>query len=392
MSGDASTPYVGDFYDTLGVSRDATSDQIKKAFRKLARECHPDVAGDSPDAKARFTRVREAYETLVDPIKRATYDRRGRATYHAGPGRFGGKWRPPGGFDFEQVGDPMTGGRAGARRRRRDPGNNIGLEDIFGDFSGSPGSGSDFGFDAAGHQKSNVKINRGSYGGGRPGSSGPVGGGAPGGQAADPRPGRDIQLRVDVPAQVAARGGTVTLRYPRLRRTEDGRGSVRYDEIHDLRVPPGTRHGSTLRVPRMGDAGGGGGSYGDLVCDITVVPGDVQAEQRGRGVRRDPGTGPEPVGDASSAGAAATADATVVAISVVEALLGGRVRVDTPAGPVHITVPPCTDGGTRLRLRGRGQGGTDHYVELRIKTPSRLDAESRALIERFAELNPEEPG
>ncbi|RME28010.1 MAG: J domain-containing protein [Deltaproteobacteria bacterium] len=212
-----------------------------------------------------------------------------------------------------------------------------------------------------------------------------------------PRPGRDIHLRVDVPASIAEAGGTVTLRYPRLRRTEDGRGSTRYDEIHDLRVPPGTRHGSTLRVPRMGDAGSGGGPYGDLVCDITVVAvaaGSAGAEQRARGVRRDRDAGPADRGGRADAGAggSATGDAEIVVISVVEALLGGRVRVETPAGPVHITVPPCTDGGTRLRLRGRGVGGADHYVELRIKTPARLDAESRALIERFAELNPEEPG
>lgn len=81
----------------------------------------------------------------------------------------------------------------------------------------------------------------------------------------------------------------------------------------------------------------------------------------------------------------------MVEISVVEALLGGRIKVQTPAGPVHVSIPPCSDSGARLRLRGRGVDGGDHLVELRILTPRTLDDESRSLIERFAELNPVGP-
>ncbi|MCK6507350.1 DnaJ domain-containing protein [Myxococcota bacterium] len=379
-----------DHYETLGVARDASTDEIKTAFRKLARECHPDVAGPDPAAAARFTRVREAYETLADPVRRATYDRRGYSTWFAGPGRHGGKWRPPGGFDFEQVGDPTPGQRAGAggrRGRRRDPANDIGLEDIFGDFGGG-----DFGF--GGGPKAS-EANRGTWAGGRPASSGPVGGGGED-PAAGARPGRDIHMKVDLPQGIADRGGTVTLRYPRLRRGDDGQSLHRYDEIHDLRVPPGVRRGDTLRVPGMGDAGGAGGPYGDLVCDLTIVPGEVADEpQHRRGQRRrpEPGAAGPRVADPAGpeAGAAPPADAHTVDITVVEALLGGRVKVQTPAGAVHVTIPPCTSSGARLRLRGRGAGGADHVVELRIVTPDRLDGESRALIERFAELNPVVP-
>ena len=210
-------------------------------------------------------------------------------------------------------------------------------------------------------------------------------------------------MKVDVPQGISDRGGTITLRYPRLRRGDDGQSLHRYDEIHDLRVPPGVRRGDTLRVPGMGDAGDGGGPYGDLVCDLTVVPGEVADEpQFHRGHRRRthhgpppppgaPGSTGAPGGRAADAAASGAPGAHTVDISIVEALLGGRVKVHTPAGAVHVTIPPCTSSGARLRLRGRGEGGVDHYVELRIVTPERLDGESRALIERFAELNPVGP-
>ncbi len=373
---------TADHYTTLGVARDANVDEIKSAFRRLARECHPDVAGDDPKIQLRFTQVREAYETLVDPVRRATYDRRGYSTMFSGPGRNGGKWRPPGGFDFEQVGDPSPHGRAGpsTRRGRRNPANDIGLEDIFGDFGGG-----EFGF---GGPQANA-ANRGSWG--RPASSGPVRGG-PAPAAEDPRPGRDIHLKVDVPSSVAGRGGTVTLRYPRLLRGDDGHGLHRYPEIHDLRVPPGVKSGDTLRVPGYGDAGVSGGAYGELVCDITVVRDEDASPgpQSQRGERRSHGSGPRPSASPPPA-APAPGEVSVVEISVVEALLGGRIKVQTPAGPVHVSIPPCSDSGARLRLRGRGVDGGDHLVELRILTPRTLDDESRSLIERFAELNPVGP-
>lgn len=81
----------------------------------------------------------------------------------------------------------------------------------------------------------------------------------------------------------------------------------------------------------------------------------------------------------------------MVPITVVEALLGGRVGVDTAQGSVRLSIPPCSSSGTRLRLRGRGEGGRDLFVELRIVTPGQLDEESRMLIEEFARLNPENP-
>ena len=122
------TPYIGDFYDTLGVERTATQDEIKKAFRKLARAHHPDVAGDDPMAAERFDRIRKAYDVLGDPEARARYDR--------GPvrrPRGGGRWtdqgyRMPGGlYARTQPGPRTTGSPSGRGRRRRDPANNMSL-------------------------------------------------------------------------------------------------------------------------------------------------------------------------------------------------------------------------------------------------------------------------
>ena len=427
------TPYIGDLYDTLGVERTATQDEIKKAFRKLARAHHPDVAGDDPQSAARFDRIRKAYDVLGDPEARARYDR--------GPvrrPRGGGRWtdqgyRMPGGlYARTQPGPRTTTSPSGRGRRRRDPANNMSLDDIFGDFGvggsspqktrarstskaganrgqsrsgigididaladGLPGAGFAGGGTYAGPQT-------GGLGGGAPGGSsfGGGGGGAPdnrssyGQRGADGMrtgtPGRDIQMTVDVPADVAQRGGSVTLEYPRMRVSEDGRGLFRYDELHDLRVPPGVRHGQVLHVHHMGDDGTDG-SYGDLLCELRVVgkpsarpsAATGRAESRGRTPPRARASAPQ----ASPSKRAAGADPWLE-ISVVEALLGGRVEVDTPTGRVRLTIPAGSSGGARLRLRGRGPDGSDHHVVLRIVVPKNLDNESRHLIEQFAALNP----
>lgn len=392
---------MADPYATLGVSADASPDDIKKAFRALARKVHPDVAGDDPSAAARFARIREAYELLIDPEARARHDRRVARRAARQRAAAEGGFRMPGGFwsnrGFSQRGAPPPPGpgQDSGRNRAQD----LDLEDIFGDFSGSSTAQDAPRQTPGGHR----------YRGGRPGSSGPIPGGptpmgpdaefgfgtggfsdGPGGSglnagsATPPRrpdhPGRDITLMVDVPEPVARRGGTVTLHYPRMRRGDDGRTVFRYDEIHDLKVPPGTRHGDTLRVQFMGDAGADG-TIGDLFCDVRVMPGAPGPEASQP--QASAGTPPPPSASAQSE--------LVVPVSVAEALLGGRVVVDTPSGPVRITLPPCMRPGARLRLRGKGAHGADLFVRPELVLPASLDDESRSLIERFAELNPESP-
>jgi DnaJ-class molecular chaperone len=403
-------PFIGDFYETLGVAKEATADEIKKAFRKLARECHPDVAGNDPEAARRFDRVRKAYETLSDPEARERYDRR------SAPRRrrswTDNRYRMPGGLYVHRDGGPGGGDAEQPRRRggRTHSSNNLDLNDIFGDFgfgekppraarppAGEP-AGPLPGFQAPPEGRDFMDFGDGDGGGPPPDNRQTYGArGADGARTGSP--GADIQLQVDVPAAVAARGGVVTLEYPRLRLSEDGRAVARFDELHDLRVPPGVRTGTALRVPRMGDAGTDG-SVGDLVCELRVAAEAPGPSSGGRSwfdgpppAARPPeaprGRAPAPPPRPPSA-TPAEAELTVP-ISVVEALLGGRVPVDSPSGSLRLTLPPGTSSGTRVRLRGKGPNGVDLYVVFQIVVPRVLDDESRQLIERFAELNPDDP-
>ncbi|MES2643524.1 MAG: DnaJ domain-containing protein [Myxococcota bacterium] len=449
----AKTGSSPDLYDVLGVAKDASAQDIKKAFRVLARECHPDVAGNDPKMAEKFVKVREAYELLSDPAERARYDRRGER--RASP-FYGNMWNR-GTVNAGAPPPPQTGGRAA---------NDLDLEDIFNDFGvgdfgftgttrGQPGpaQGSQSGQGGTNQRGGRVRAGpapeagRFTEGGasvrntdGRGPTRGPsvtagfgFGGDGPeptssGGSGnrgttgrmgnarrPGPVPGRDIPLAVDVPPDVAARGGTVTVTYTRLRRADDGHTLYRYDELHDLKVPPGSRHGDTLRVTAMGDAGLEGGRYGELVVDLRVAGArgktvdqrggawDPEAEggERTAGAdatarpaadepdaRRDPGRMKMPSRDDTAADGVLRVD-----VGIVEALLGGRVPVETPGGTVRVNIPAGTSSGTRMRLRGRGPAApdgspTDLVAEVRIVVPKVLDEESRRLIERFGELNP----
>jgi molecular chaperone DnaJ len=386
---------VRDYYAILGVDRDATTQDIKKAFRKIARECHPDVAGDQPGMRERFEEARKAYEVLVDPVERSRYDRRRQP--RSDP--FGGGFPGMGGFGgfagFAGGGDGGAGFHASSK-----PGNDIGLEDIFNDF----GAFDDFGF-----------------GGGSPGGPGAPGGPAPGaspradhgpppprspherarskprtdrpGEPERPPPlaGQDINLKVHVPADIAARGGLVTLQYQRLKRSDDGRALESYDEIHDLRVPPDTQHGDTLRVPRFGHASMTG-LPGELVCDV-IIDGGTHAGPSGSDERA---RAPRPTASDAPTATGTREDPVPLPVSVSEALLGGRVELEVPGGTVRLVVPPCTSSGALLRLRGKNQPdpqgpATDLYLEVQVIMPSSLDERSRELILEFARLNSFDP-
>jgi len=362
---------VEDHYATLGVERDATTQDIKRAFRRIARECHPDVAGADRDAAERFKRARAAYEALVDPVERSRYDRRRQPRQNP----FEGAWW--GGFGG---GDPT---QPGAGRGGTGMGNDLDLEDIFNDF----GAFSDLGFGGA-------------RGGGTPGPRvppDPLGGAEAGrdpGRVREesptgkgrPRKGEDVHVEVEVPAQTAADGGSVTVEYRRLRRTDDGGGLESCDDLHELRIPAGTQQGETLRVPRLGHYGEAFGLPGDLVCTVRVA--------QPRGARSSATAGGEAARPAGSA-TGGRQDPLPLPISVTEALLGGRVEVATPSGPMRLVIPPCTSSGTVLRLRPRARGDASEapptYLCVQVVMPSSLDEPSRALILEFARLNPYDP-
>ena len=336
---------IGEYYRVLDVKKDATSDDVKKAFRKLARTCHPDVAGDDPEAAAKFSRIREAYETLVDPDRRARYDKR-----HDRPKKshIRKTWRPPGGWDgFSQ------NSQASAAKRRRHQTVDVGLDGLFKEPSAAQ---ADFGF---GTKKADPPSSE------RPEDS-------------------DIVLQTEVPGRTARLGGTVTVRYQRTRRSSDGVNVYSYAEIYDLRVPPRSCTKDVLRCERMGNFSTQTNRYGDLVCVLTVTEETGKHHpRRDDHVTSDPG----PVGSNESGEQSSDS----VRISLVEALLGGRVFVQTPQGGVHVTIPPGTSSGKILRLKGKAAQGGDWNVRVDIEVPKTLDAESRALIERFGELNPINP-
>lgn len=342
---------TGDYYRVLNVGSDATSDDIKKAFRKLARTCHPDVSGDDPEAATKFAQIREAYETLVDPERRSRYDSRNeRATRKS---HIRSEWRPPGGWQgFSEH------SKVRAARRTSQKKTDINLDDIF----TQPGAAtSDFGFGArprpsqSRHDESKSES-------------------------------ADIPVDVQVPGRTARLGGTVTVRYPRMRRSSDGVNVYNYNEIYDLRVTPRTCTGDLLRAERMGNFSTQTNRYGDLVCRVEVL-----SESGTHHPRRDAHVHVEPPKQASGETPAAEAPTDAVRISLVEAVLGGRVRVPTPKGAVNITIPPGTSSGKILRLKGRSADGGDLMVRVEIEVPKRLDQESRELIERFCELNPMDP-
>lgn len=360
-----------DYYGLLGVPNDASSQDIKKAFRRIARECHPDVAGDDPVLAERFKLARTAYETLSDPVTRGRYDRRGqRRGTGGGPGRGGSFFdafyrasERRGSGTGSSFGSSAAGGHSSTKGARDNPDNHLDLDDLFNDFG-------DFGFGGDKPKRRRPRTTA--------RQSAPI-------PPSEPVGGQDVELDLDVPAAIASAGGSVTAVYYRMQRADSWRpgsqdaGLVRVQDIADVRVVPGTRTGEVLRERGLGHAGAHGGPYGDLLVRVNVI-GTTRSERRTR---------PEPTKTAAD-------DGDVVEISVVEAILGGRVQLQTPQGLVRITIPAGTSSDAKLRLKGRGAPGadgrpTDLFVRVRIVVPRDLDDESRELIEAYGRLNPGNP-
>jgi curved DNA-binding protein len=325
-----------DYYEILGVPRDASQQDIQRAYRQLARRNHPDV-NKEPGAEERFKEITEAYNVLSDPNKRKRYD------------QFGHQWRqvPE---DFETAGAGFRQGAGGGpwgggvRVDARDFGQGGGFdfEDLFGSFFGGGRGGGGFG--------------GGGFGGGRGYARGGFGGG--------PVPGPDSEVEFPLTVEEAYHGGhhRVTLQTP------EGE-----ERTLDVNIPPGVVDGQRIRLAGQGGPGTDGGPPGDLYLNIRIAP-HPRYRVDGRDI-----TAPLPV-------------------APWEAALGARVPVDTPGGTVQLNVPAGSSCGRRLRLRGRGlpnprgQPG-DFYAEVRIMVPKTLSPQERTLFEQLAQastFNPRE--
>jgi curved DNA-binding protein len=314
-----------DYYKILGVERAATADQVKTAYRRLARKYHPDVSKEK-NAEERFKEVQEAYEVLKDPEKRAAYNQLG-ADWKSGE-----QFRPPpdwgSGFEHAGAGAGAQRGRSrGGGARGRSAGNGEGYSQAdFSDFFSSL-FGGDAGFS--------------------PGAAGPAAG-------------SDHHARVDIDLEEAYRGTTRTLELRRPQLKPDGSVAL---ENHTVRVtiPAGVTEGQHIRLAGQGAPGPGGGPAGDLYLEAHILPHKLY-QLDGR-------------------------DVTVAfPVAPWEAALGASVNVPTLGGMVAMQIPANSQSGQKLRLRGRGLPGTppgDQYLQLKVVLPPAATPEAKALYEQM---------
>jgi len=342
-----------DFYETLGVSRTASQDEVKRAFRQLAREQHPDVNQD-PHAAERFKEINAAYQVLGDPERRARYDR----------GEDGGVFRPfGGGTGFDDIFDMFFGQQP---QRGGEPG---------------PERGSDLRVvlqvtleDAARGAERPITIAR------EETCSACFGTGAEKGSAPEPCPtchgAGQVRHSRRTPfgqfAQIATcpqcRGAGKIIRKPC--RDCRGSGRVRAQREIAIKVPAGIEDGTRLRVYGEGEAGMRGGTRGDLYVDLRIAEHPV--------FTRD---GPDLHCD--------------VTISMIQAALGAEIEAPTLDGPTPLTVPPGTQPGAVLTLRGKGMPGLrggrgDLAVHLAVTVPRELTKEQVKMLAQFAKLRGEQ--
>ncbi|HLZ40656.1 MAG TPA: J domain-containing protein [Candidatus Sulfotelmatobacter sp.] len=395
-----------DYYELLGVKKSASADDIRKAFRKLARKYHPDVNPGDKSAEEKFKAISEANDVLSNPKKRKIYDQvgfysdnidpaaaeayaRGGATGAGGfggvPGGFPGGQQGQGGVHFDFGGFDFSDLINNAGRGQKSSGGSF--RDIFGSM----------------------------FGGGRAAAPAEEG----------PEPGTDLEYQVNVPFWTAIRGGVMRLNItrqdvcsqchgqgfleapgkcpecggtgqitqtggrmkfnvqcPRCHGTGKnlttcptchGEGTVSKTEPLEVRIKAGTRDGQRIRLPGKGNAGAHGGTPGDLYAIIR--------------------TGEHPIfhrdGDDIS---------LTIPVSATEAALGAKIEVPTIDGRALLKIPPGTQSGQKLRLREKGvpsatrEGARgDEIVEINVTVPMPRDERTKELLRELAKLNPEDP-
>jgi molecular chaperone DnaJ len=394
-----------DYYAALGVKKGASTDEIRKAFRKLARKYHPDVNPGDKTAEEKFKTLSEANEVLSDPKKRKIYDQLGFYSDNIDPAAAEAYARQGGTAGGFPGGQPSGAGSAGAGGVHFDFGG-FDFSDLFEGgrgkkSSGSAGSG---GF----RDIFSSMFDR-------------------GGAAAQegPEPGTDLEYQVNVPFWTAIRGGVMKLNIARRETcgtcqgsgfveapgtcpqchgkgtieqtggrmkfnvqcprchgtgknisacpTCHGEGTIERIEPLEVRIKAGTRDGQRIRIAGKGNAGMHGGPPGDLY--VIIKTGDHPVFQRdGDDIR------------------------LTVPVTATEAALGAKIEVPTIDGKTLLKIPPGTQSGQKLRLREKGVPSAtkdgargDEIVEVKVTVPMPRDERTKELLRELAQLNPEDP-
>ena len=334
-----------DYYEVLGVSRTASADEIKTAYRKLARKFHPDLNPGDKQSEERFKELQEAYDVLSDSENRKLFD------------QYGLNWRA-----VKQGGGPPPPDWEGARPSGRSEG---GRTD-FSDFDFSPFSGSAGGFDIFEEM---------------------FGRGARGRTTRSAR-GRDVEAEIELTLEEAHRGvrrtlqmqvaetcptcnGTGVVDDNKVCATCGGAGQVLRPKSLEVNIPAGVREGSIVRLAGQGGAGQNGSQPGDLYLHIRLRP-HALFTVRGDDLEIE------------------------LPLAPWEAVLGARVEAPTIDGKVELTIPPGAQSGQRLRLRGQGlnkrRGGRgDEYARLKIVVPKQVTPEERKTWEELRQVSSLKP-
>lgn len=359
-----------DYYKTLGVERTATADEIKKAYRRLARKYHPDVNPGDKSAEEKFKHLSEAFDVLSDVKKREIYDRHGTYSDNIGEANAQGGFS---GFDFG--GFSNFGG---------------GFSDIFSDLFGSRRNagtqtapsqqalkGADIEYplaltfeEAVQGKTDTVVISRNEVCS-RCSGSGDMGGAATTcGRCQGTGKITNQNGRLQFKSSCPDCQGTGRSRTPCAVCT--GKGTLPKTESIKVRIPPGVDAGSRVRVPNKGHAGSMGGGVGDLYI-ITNVGEHAYFTRKGDNIY------------------------CTVPITVPEAAMGAKIEVPTVSGKAVLRIPPGTQSGQKFRLREKGvpslRGNVcgDQYVEVRIVLPKIISEDTKNILREYARLNPENP-
>jgi DnaJ-class molecular chaperone len=318
-----------DYYGVLGVPKNASQAEIQKAYRELARKYHPDMNPDDKTAKKKFQKVQAAFDVLNNPEKREMYDRYGSSfeTMGAGQGQPGGQawgWPPgaggagPGGFNVED----------------------IDLSQFLGERFGQEASGG-FG-DLFGQFRRGSKFRKSSAGGGQRSS--------------------DLTQDVQIPFDMSITGGEVQLAVER----PSGK-----TETIAVKIPPGIEEGKKIRVRGQGQPASRGGTPGDILLTVRILP-HPHYHRRGNHLH------------------------VRVPVTLGEAVAGAKVDVPTPYDTVTLSIPPGTSSGAKLRVKGHGvkpKNGTpgDLLAEIQIVLPKQLSEADRETLRQVDEHYKQNP-